>query len=209
METNSSDYIHSEVLSQLGDNELLHPVTFFSKNFNSSECNYENYNKEILPIIRCFEQWRPELEGTGVPIKVITDLKSLEYLMTTIKLTRRQACWAEFLSEFNFIISYIPGKENQKADSLTQRSNDHLSDNNNDRQQHLLQTILLAKRLEIISIKREDNTIIDRVVQANLEDSYCSKLRYLLKADYPMKKIDSRYFSDLSVDLENCIRRFG
>ena len=129
--------------------------------------------------------------------------------MTTKKLIRRQVCWAEFLSEFNFVISYTPGKENQKADSLTRCPNDHPSDDNNDCQQYLLQTILHAKRLEIISIKGKDNTIIDRVVQANLEDSYCSKLRYSLKADYPTKEIDSRHFSDLSVDSENCIWQFG
>ena len=62
--------------------------------------------------------------------------------MTTKKLTRRQACWAEFLSGFNFLISYILGKENQKADSLTRRPNDLPSDDNDDWQQHLLQTLL-------------------------------------------------------------------
>ena len=39
--------------------------------------------------------------------------------MTTKKLSRRQARWAEFLSGFNFVISYTPGRENGKADSLT------------------------------------------------------------------------------------------
>ncbi len=129
--------------------------------------------------------------------------------MTTKQLPRRQARWAEFLSEFNFVISYTPGKENQKADSLTRHINDHPSDDNDDCQQYLLQTIFSAKRLEIISIKEENNTIIDQVVQANLEDSYCSKLRHSLKADYPTKEIDSRHFFDLSVDSENGIRRFG
>ena len=52
--------------------------------------------------------------------------------MTTKKLTRRQVCWAEFLSGFNFVISYIPGKENQKADLLTYCPNDLPSDDNND-----------------------------------------------------------------------------
>ena len=116
VETDSSDYVSSRVLSQLGDNGLLHPVVFFSKNLNPAECNYEIYDKELLAIIRSFEQWRPDLEGTGVPVKVITDHKSLEYFMTTKKLTRRQARWAKFLSAFNFVISYTPGKENQKAD---------------------------------------------------------------------------------------------
>ena len=165
VETDSSDYVSSGVLSQLGDDGLLHPVAFFSKNLNPAKCNYEIYDKELLAIIRCFEQWRPELEGTGVPVKVITDHKSLEYFMTTKKLTRRQARWAEFLSGFNFVISYTPGKENQKADSLTRRPNDLPPDDNDDRQRHLLQTLLPAKRLEIVSIEEEENiTIVEKVV---------------------------------------------
>ena len=138
VETDSSDYVSSGVLSQLGDDGLLHPVAFFSKNLNPAECNYEIYDKELLAIIRCFEQWRPELEGTGVPVKVITDHKSLKYFMTTKKLTKYQACWAKFLSRFNFIISYTPGKKNQKVDSLIRRPNNLFSDDNNDQQQHLL-----------------------------------------------------------------------
>ncbi len=74
---------------------------------------------------------------------------------------------------------------------------------------HYIQTIFPTKRLEIISIEGKDKTIIDWVVQANLEDSYCSKLRHLLKADYQIKEIHSYYFSDLSVDLENCICQFS
>ncbi len=116
----------------------------------------------------------------------------------------------EFLSGFNFVISYTLSKENQKADSLTQGLNDLLSDDNNDCQQHLLQPILLAKKLEIISIEGKDNTIIDRMVQANLEYSYCSKLRHLLKADYLIKKLTFVIFlifqltrKIISVDLVN------
>ena len=56
VETDSSDYVSSGVLSQLGDDELLHPVAFFSKNLNPAECNYEIYDKELLAIIRCFKQ---------------------------------------------------------------------------------------------------------------------------------------------------------
>ncbi len=155
METDSSDYVSSRVLSQLGDDRLLHPVAFFSKNLNLFECNYEIYEKELLAIIRCFELWRPELEGTKVPVKVITDHKSLEYFMTTKKLTRRQAHWAEFLSEFNFVISSTPGKENQKADSLTRRPNDFPSDDNNDCQQHLLQLFFLQRNWRLFQLREK------------------------------------------------------
>jgi hypothetical protein len=39
--------------------------------------NYQIYDKELLAIIRCFKEWRPELEGTAMPIKVLTDYQSL------------------------------------------------------------------------------------------------------------------------------------
>ncbi len=52
--------------------------------------------------------------------------------MTTKKLSRWQAYWTEFLSEFNFVISYTPGRENGKADSLTCRPNDYPADDYDD-----------------------------------------------------------------------------
>jgi len=47
--------------------------------------------------------------------------------MTTKKLTRRQARWAEILSQYNFKIIYRTGKQNEKAEALTRRPNDRLS----------------------------------------------------------------------------------
>ena len=130
--------------------------------------------------------------------------------MTTKKLTRRQACWTEFLSGFNFIISYTPGKENQKADLLTRRLNNLLLSENDDCHQHQLQTLLRAKKLEISSItKGENTTIIKQVVKANLEDDYCSKLRHSLETGHSVKEIDFHHFSHLSVDSKNCICRYG
>jgi len=55
LETDSSDYVNSGILSQYGEDGLLHPVAFFSKNLNPTECNYEIYDKELLPIVKCFE----------------------------------------------------------------------------------------------------------------------------------------------------------
>ena len=91
METDSSDYVSSGVFSQLGKNRLLYLVVFFFKNLNPAEYNYEIYDKELLAIIRCFEQWKPELEAKKIPIKVTKDHKSLEYCMTTKKLLKQQA----------------------------------------------------------------------------------------------------------------------
>lgn len=56
IETVFFDYISSRILFQLGKDELLYFIAFFSKNLNPIECNYEIYNKELLAIIQYFEQ---------------------------------------------------------------------------------------------------------------------------------------------------------
>ena len=88
----------------------LHPVAFFSKKHSPAECNYEIYDKELMAIIRCFEEWRAELQSSINPIRVLSDHKNLEYFMTNKLLSRRQARWAQFLSQFDFKIVYRPGK---------------------------------------------------------------------------------------------------
>jgi hypothetical protein len=89
VETDSSDWTNGGVLSQENEDGVLCPVAYFSKNLTPAECNYEIYDKELLAIIRCFEQWRLELEGTELPVKVLIDYKALKYFITTKKLTRR------------------------------------------------------------------------------------------------------------------------
>ena len=124
VETDASDYVSAGVLSQYGDDGLLHPVAFFSKKHSPAECNYEIYDKELMAIIRCFEEWRAELQSTVNPIQVLSDHKNLEYFMTNKLLSRRQARWAQFLSQFDFKITYRPGKLGGKPDALTRRSGD-------------------------------------------------------------------------------------
>ena len=95
-----------------------------SHKFDPTECNYEIYDKELLAIVRSFESWRAELQGAATPITVLTDHRNLEYFMTTKQLTRRQVRWSEFLSQFDYICSWRPGKQSIKPDALTRRSQD-------------------------------------------------------------------------------------
>jgi transposase InsO family protein len=124
VEADSSDHVSAGVLSQYGKDGILRPVAYFSKRLIPAECNYEIYDKELLAIIRCFEQWRPELEGAAFPIKVLSDHRNLQYFTTTKLLSHRQARWSEYLSRFNFVIVYRPGSQGQKPDALTRRTQD-------------------------------------------------------------------------------------
>ena len=110
VETDASNWASGGVLSQYDEDGTLRPVAFFSAKHTPQECNYEIYDKELLAIIKAFEEWRPELEGTGEQFDVITDHKNLQHFMTTKLLNQRQARWNEFLSWFNFHITYHPRK---------------------------------------------------------------------------------------------------
>ncbi|KAH9272540.1 hypothetical protein BASA83_005355 [Batrachochytrium salamandrivorans] len=80
---------------------------------------------ELLAIVDSFKHWRHFLQG-GHPVTVLCDHKSLEYFMSTKKLTRRQARWSLELSEYDFSITHRPGKLNGRADALSRQSDHHL-----------------------------------------------------------------------------------
>jgi hypothetical protein len=120
LETDSSDFAISGVLSQHYDGRL-YPCAFMSKKLNSAELNYEIYDKEMLAIVRSFQEWRHYLQGSIHPTTVYTDHKNLEYFTTTKNLNRRQARWAEILSSYDFCIIYRKGSSNGKADALSRR----------------------------------------------------------------------------------------
>jgi hypothetical protein len=122
VETDSSDFALGGVLSQkFEDDGKIHPVAFFSKKLSPAELNYEIYDKEMLAIVRCFQEWRHWLQGTNHLVTVFTDHKNLEYFTTTKILNRRQARWAEILSCYDFRIIYRKGSENGKADALSRK----------------------------------------------------------------------------------------
>ena len=107
------------------------------------------YDKELLAIVKSFETWRPELASVSEkqPMKVLTDHRNLEHFMTTKQLNRQQARWAEFLSEFNFKISYRPGREGEKPDTLTRLSQDKPKGVDDLRSQQQFQTLLKTNQL--------------------------------------------------------------
>ena len=147
VETDASDFVSGGVLSQYDDQGVLRPVAFFSQKHTPAECNYEIYDKELMAIVRAFEQWRPELEGSAEVIKVITDHKNLEWFMTTKQLSRRQARWSEYLSRFNFEIQYRPGKQGEKPDSLTRRTGDLPRKDSDERLRYQNQVVLKPHNL--------------------------------------------------------------
>ena len=121
VETDASDYAAAGILSITCADSELHLVAFYSQTLTAPELNYDTHNKELLAIFEAFQTWRHYLEGSTTPVDVITDHKNLEYFSTSKVLTRQQARWSEFLSSFNLIICFCPGKLSAKPDTLTRR----------------------------------------------------------------------------------------
>ncbi|KAF8747242.1 hypothetical protein RHS01_11373 [Rhizoctonia solani] len=125
LETDASGAAMGAVLSQRMEDGCLHPVAFMSASFSPAELNYDTHDKELLAIIQAFEHWRIFLEGTEQPITVFTDHKNLEYWKSARTFNRRHARWHLMLASYNFVIAYRPGKQSQKPDALSRRS-DHM-----------------------------------------------------------------------------------
>ena len=134
IETDASDYAIAVIISinpsptdLASDSDSapkpdLHPIAFHSRTLNPTELNYDTHDKELLAIFEAFRVWRHYLEGSEHVIDVVTDHKNLEYFATTKMLTRRQARWSEFLSAFNLLIRFRPGRLGAKPDALTRHS---------------------------------------------------------------------------------------
>jgi len=119
IETDASNLAKAGILSQYEPDKRWHPLAFYNKCFLPAELNYDVHDKEIVVIVNCFQEWKHFLMGASEQIVVYTDHKNLESFNTTKLRNRRQARWAEILSEYNFKIIYRPGKRNGKTDTLS------------------------------------------------------------------------------------------
>lgn len=95
------------------------PIAFHSSKFKPAERNYDTHDRELLAIVKIFKAFHSWLHGTKEPIKVWCDHRALVHFLTKRNLTARQARWAEILSQYNFKIQYVKGKENVAADALS------------------------------------------------------------------------------------------
>jgi len=121
VEVDASDYATGGVLLTKCEDGKWRLVAFISKLLNTTERNYEIYDKEMLAVIRCLEAWRHYLEGAKLEFEIWTDHKNLQYFMMSQKLNCKQARWALYLSRFNFTLKHIPGKSMGKAGGLNRR----------------------------------------------------------------------------------------
>jgi hypothetical protein len=124
LEMDASDYAIGAVCSQPDDLGILHPLGYFSRKLKDAELNYDIHDKELLAIVDSLHKWSTYCKSTQYPITILSDHKNLEYWQTKKVLNLRQARWVEQLANYDFRITYRPGKLAGKPDILSCESGD-------------------------------------------------------------------------------------
>jgi hypothetical protein len=83
------------------------------------EIHHATHDLELVAIVHALKMWRKYLMGKIFDLR--TDHSGLKYLFGQPTLNARQSRWLEFLSEYDFDIKHIKGKEKKVADALSRR----------------------------------------------------------------------------------------
>ena len=182
--TDASGYAVGASLSQ-DSGEGLRPCAFMSKKMIPAEKNYPVHEQELLAIICALKEWRHHLHGKK--FRVITDHHSLRYLHTQPHLSARQSRWCEYLSQFDYVIEYMDGKQNVVADALSRRA-DHREAQVNSTTMRIVSSELLDEIKECY----DDDDLLGRDQSA--EDRAKAISKHKLKLEDGMWCRDDRYY---------------
>lgn len=106
------------VLQQSDVDRVDHPVSFFSRKFNSYQLNYSVVEKEALALIWALQHFAVYLNSSA-PIVIYTDHNPLTFLNSLQCPNQRLVRWSLFLQSFCLDIRHIRGSENVVADALS------------------------------------------------------------------------------------------
>jgi hypothetical protein len=92
-------------------------VYYESLKLNEHKVNYVTHDLELAAIVHTLKMWRHYLLGRKFVL--MKDHRGLRYLFDQTKLNARKSRWMALLSEFDFEIKHIKGKENKVVDALS------------------------------------------------------------------------------------------
>ena len=108
VEADASGYVVGGALLQKDrQNGLWRGVAYYSRRMLPAECNYPIHDKEMLAVLSCLKEWRPELMGRQFIVK--SDHKNLTYFQHQQALSERQMQWAGELLAYDFVIEHHLG----------------------------------------------------------------------------------------------------
>ena len=115
--TDASGEGFGAVLKQPKENNELHPVAYFSKKLSPAQKKKKAIYLECMAIKEAIIYWQYWLIGRK--FIVITDHKPLESLRVKARTDEELGDLVYYLSQYDFILMYSPGKGNVEADTLS------------------------------------------------------------------------------------------
>ena len=100
-------------------------IAYSSRKLKKHEENYPTHDLELAAVVFALKIWRHYLYG--VPCRIFTDHKCLQYIFTQKELHLRQRRRLELIRDYDYTIEYHPGKANAVADALNRRPESSLS----------------------------------------------------------------------------------
>ncbi len=116
IQTDASGSAVGAVLMQQDQNEKW-TISYVSRQLIPAERNYSATERECLALVFAFKKFRHYV--WGFPVKLESDHASLSWMKTAFSGHNRIQKWATYLDQFDYTISYIPGKQNEAADYLS------------------------------------------------------------------------------------------
>jgi hypothetical protein len=89
------------------------------RKLKENENNYVTHDLEIIAIVIALNMWRHYLMRRK--FKLRKDYSGLKYLFELHTLNVRKTRWLKFLSEYEFDIKHIRGKDNKVIDAISTR----------------------------------------------------------------------------------------
>ncbi|KAK4299811.1 hypothetical protein Pmani_027943 [Petrolisthes manimaculis] len=100
-----------------GEDQVLHPVAFFSYKLKTYQRSYATIEKEALALLMSLEHFKVYVGQS--PVTVYTDHNPLVFLERMKLNNQRLLCWSITLQPYNLVIRHIKGTDNLIADALS------------------------------------------------------------------------------------------
>ncbi len=150
-------------------------MIFYSKSMILAEINYHIYDKKLLVIIWCFEQWWLKLKCTELLIQMFINHQTLMIFMKNKQLSQWQVNYLNILLKFNFQIIFKSGKINTKVNALIKMFLANVFESAQ-RLENYFQTILIFDKVDVLFIESEAN-LYQWVCMINQINEFCSEYR--------------------------------